>query len=63
MKICYLFNRPDAIQDVDIFEGLIDGLELCGSLVDYCYVFLSAVWIFILMVPIHYWGWIGEQLT
>ncbi len=32
---------------------LTDGLEWCGLLVDYCDVFLSAVWTLILTAPIH----------
>ncbi len=43
MKMCYLFYHHEAIQDVDDFEGLIDGLKLYGSLVDYCDVFISCL--------------------
>ncbi len=44
-----------------LFMSLIDGLELCGLLVDYSDV-LSAVWTLILTAPIHCRGSIGEQV-
>ncbi len=40
---------------------LIDGLESCGLLVDYCDV-LSAVWTLIPTALIHYRGSFGEQV-
>ncbi len=40
---------------------LINGLEWCGLLVDYCDVFIT-VWTLILMAPIHCRGSIGEQV-
>ncbi len=63
MKICYYLNRPEAIQDVDIFEGLIDGLELCDHLWIIVMYFYQLFGFLFWLVPIHYWGWIGEQLT
>ncbi len=47
----FLINKP----------FLADGLEWCGSLVDYCDV-LSAVWTLILTAPIHCRGSIAEQV-
>ncbi len=45
-----------------LHKMLIDALEWCGLLVDYCDVFLSAVWTLILTAPIHCRGSIGEQV-
>ncbi len=44
-----------------LHKTLIDGLESCGLLVDYCDV-LSAVWTLILTAPIHCRGSICEHL-
>ncbi len=44
-----------------LHKTLIDGLEWCGLLVDYCDV-LSAVWTLILTAPIYCRGSTGEQV-
>ncbi len=44
-----------------LHKTLIDGLEWCGLLVDYCDV-LSAVWTLILTAPIYCRGPTGEQV-
>ncbi len=43
------------------FKLLIDGLESCGLLVDYCDV-LSAIWTLILTAPIYCKGSISKQV-
>ncbi len=57
LKICFLKTHSCSLHIT-----LIDGLEWCGLLVDYCDI-LSAVWTLILMAPIHCRGPIGEQVV
>ncbi len=54
--ICFLYKHSSSLHKM-----LINGLEWCELLVDYCDV-LSAVWTLFLMAPIHCRGFIGEKV-